>query len=200
MNYCLWCFAVCTAPLLYVITLLSLMYLGMHQSRIFLILLGLIWKLLAIELISCKMAKKFPSLLNVVTLLATLLVSNWLLYSFSGNIMITATSLGTFTFLFFCWLITLRITFSIYKAVLKSKSSINEVNQIAQVCSPDKLIESVWHLNSCVPSVNLSFDIFVILKQLRIIIKPKTSAGVGPLCNAHQVTRHSVVSFFNLLH
>ncbi|OAY75738.1 putative GTP diphosphokinase RSH1, chloroplastic, partial [Ananas comosus] len=47
--------------------------------------------------------------------------------------------------------------YSIYKAVLKSKSSINEVNQIA---------------------------------QLRIIIKPKTSAGVGPLCNAHQICYH----------
>ncbi|XP_042048565.1 putative GTP diphosphokinase RSH1, chloroplastic isoform X2 [Salvia splendens] len=47
--------------------------------------------------------------------------------------------------------------YSIYKAVLKSKSSINEVNQIA---------------------------------QLRIIIKPKPCAGVGPLCNAQQICYH----------
>ncbi|XP_072997786.1 putative GTP diphosphokinase RSH1, chloroplastic isoform X3 [Typha latifolia] len=47
--------------------------------------------------------------------------------------------------------------YSIYKAVLKSKSSINEVNQIA---------------------------------QLRIIVKPKTCVGVGPLCSAQQICYH----------
>ncbi|KAJ0978453.1 hypothetical protein J5N97_013927 [Dioscorea zingiberensis] len=47
--------------------------------------------------------------------------------------------------------------YSIYKAVLKSKGSINEVNQIA---------------------------------QLRIIIKPKTCIGVGPLCSAQQICYH----------
>ncbi|KAG8389517.1 hypothetical protein BUALT_Bualt02G0237600 [Buddleja alternifolia] len=47
--------------------------------------------------------------------------------------------------------------YSIYKAVLKSKSSINEVNQIA---------------------------------QLRIIIKPKSCVGVGPLCSAQQICYH----------
>ncbi|KAG2540917.1 hypothetical protein PVAP13_9NG589100 [Panicum virgatum] len=44
--------------------------------------------------------------------------------------------------------------YSIYKTTLKSKSSINEVNQVA---------------------------------QLRIIIKPKSCNGVGPLCTAQQV-------------
>lgn len=47
--------------------------------------------------------------------------------------------------------------YSIYKAALKSKSSINEVNQIA---------------------------------QLRIIIRPKTCIGVGPLCSAQQICYH----------
>ncbi|KAG1371275.1 putative GTP diphosphokinase RSH1, chloroplastic [Cocos nucifera] len=47
--------------------------------------------------------------------------------------------------------------YSIYKAALKYKSSINEVNQIA---------------------------------QLRIIIKPKTCIGVGPLCSAQQICYH----------
>ncbi|KAH7666699.1 Guanosine-3'5'-bis(diphosphate) 3'-diphosphatase protein [Dioscorea alata] len=47
--------------------------------------------------------------------------------------------------------------YSIYKAVLKSKGSIKEVNQIA---------------------------------QLRIIIKPKTCVGVGPLCSAQQICYH----------
>ncbi|CAA0843304.1 Putative GTP diphosphokinase RSH1- chloroplastic [Striga hermonthica] len=47
--------------------------------------------------------------------------------------------------------------YSIYKAVLKSESSINEVNQIA---------------------------------QLRIIIKPKSGIGVGPLCSTQQICYH----------
>lgn len=47
--------------------------------------------------------------------------------------------------------------YSIYKTMLKSKSSIKEVNQVA---------------------------------QLRIIIKPKTCIGVGPLCNAQQICYH----------
>nr|GLL42564.1 putative GTP diphosphokinase RSH1, chloroplastic [Ipomoea trifida] len=47
--------------------------------------------------------------------------------------------------------------YSIYRAVLKSKSSINEVNQIAQI---------------------------------RVVIKPKPCAGVGPLCNAQQICYH----------
>lgn len=47
--------------------------------------------------------------------------------------------------------------YSIYKAVLKSKGSINEINQIA---------------------------------QLRIIVKPKPCAGVGPLCSAQQICYH----------
>ncbi|CAB4291861.1 unnamed protein product [Prunus armeniaca] len=47
--------------------------------------------------------------------------------------------------------------YSIYKAVLKSKGSINEVNQIA---------------------------------QLRIVIKPKPSLGVGPLCTPQQICYH----------
>lgn len=47
--------------------------------------------------------------------------------------------------------------YSVYKAVLKSKRSVNEINQIA---------------------------------QLRIIIKPKTCIGVGPLCNAQQICYH----------
>ncbi|KAL2556670.1 putative GTP diphosphokinase RSH1 [Forsythia ovata] len=47
--------------------------------------------------------------------------------------------------------------YSMYKAVLKSKSRINEVNQIA---------------------------------QLRIIIKPKSCAGVGPLCSAQKICYH----------
>ncbi|XP_062089091.1 putative GTP diphosphokinase RSH1, chloroplastic isoform X2 [Humulus lupulus] len=47
--------------------------------------------------------------------------------------------------------------YSIYKSVLKSKGSINEVNQIA---------------------------------QLRIIIKPKTCVGVGPLCAPQQICYH----------
>ncbi|XP_060962727.1 putative GTP diphosphokinase RSH1, chloroplastic isoform X2 [Cannabis sativa] len=47
--------------------------------------------------------------------------------------------------------------YSIYKSVLKSKGSINEVNQIA---------------------------------QLRIVIKPKTCVGVGPLCAPQQICYH----------
>ncbi|CAH9079098.1 unnamed protein product [Cuscuta europaea] len=47
--------------------------------------------------------------------------------------------------------------YSIYKGVIKSKSSINEVNQTAQI---------------------------------RIIIKQKSCAGVGPLCNAQQICYH----------
>ncbi|XP_050237269.1 putative GTP diphosphokinase RSH1, chloroplastic [Mercurialis annua] len=47
--------------------------------------------------------------------------------------------------------------YSIYRAVLKSKGSICEVNQIA---------------------------------QLRIIIKPKPCAGVGPLCTSQQICYH----------
>ncbi|KAJ6845524.1 putative GTP diphosphokinase RSH1, chloroplastic [Iris pallida] len=47
--------------------------------------------------------------------------------------------------------------YSIYKGMVKSKSSIKEINQIA---------------------------------QLRIIIKPKTCIGVGPLCNAQQICYH----------
>ncbi|GAV56993.1 TGS domain-containing protein/RelA_SpoT domain-containing protein/HD_4 domain-containing protein [Cephalotus follicularis] len=47
--------------------------------------------------------------------------------------------------------------YSVYKAVLKSKGSINEVNQIA---------------------------------QLRIIIKPKPCAGVGPLCSPQLICYH----------
>ncbi|XP_062211215.1 putative GTP diphosphokinase RSH1, chloroplastic [Phragmites australis] len=47
--------------------------------------------------------------------------------------------------------------YSIYKTSLKSKSSINEVNQVA---------------------------------QLRIIIKPKSCNGVGPLCTAQQICYH----------
>ncbi|CAN1292601.1 Putative GTP diphosphokinase RSH1, chloroplastic [Linum perenne] len=48
-----------------------------------------------------------------------------------------------------------REPYSIYKALLKSKGSINEVNQIAQ--------------------------------QLRIIVRPKLSSGVGPLCSPQQI-------------
>ncbi|KAK7337484.1 hypothetical protein VNO77_18060 [Canavalia gladiata] len=47
--------------------------------------------------------------------------------------------------------------YSIYKAVLKSRSSISEINQIA---------------------------------QLRVIIKPKSCIGVGPLCSAQQICYH----------
>ncbi|KAM3292056.1 hypothetical protein ACQJBY_036156 [Aegilops geniculata] len=47
--------------------------------------------------------------------------------------------------------------YSIYKTALKSKSSLNEVNQVA---------------------------------QLRIIIKPKSCNGVGPLCTAQQICYH----------
>ncbi|CAH8350357.1 unnamed protein product [Eruca vesicaria subsp. sativa] len=47
-------------------------------------------------------------------------------------------------------------TYSIYKAALKSKGSINDYNQIA---------------------------------QLRIVVKPKLSVGVGPLCSPQQVKR-----------
>ncbi|CAN1292599.1 Putative GTP diphosphokinase RSH1, chloroplastic, partial [Linum perenne] len=47
-----------------------------------------------------------------------------------------------------------REPYSIYKALLKSKGSINEVNQIA---------------------------------QLRIIVRPKLSSGVGPLCSPQQI-------------
>ncbi|KAL6902059.1 hypothetical protein ACP4OV_004935 [Aristida adscensionis] len=47
--------------------------------------------------------------------------------------------------------------YSIYKTTLKSKSSVNEVNQVA---------------------------------QLRIIIKPKSCNGVGPLCTAQQICYH----------
>ncbi|CAD5190587.1 unnamed protein product [Musa acuminata subsp. malaccensis] len=47
--------------------------------------------------------------------------------------------------------------YSVYKAVLKSKRSIHEINQIA---------------------------------QLRIIIRPKTCNGVGPLCSAQQICYH----------
>ncbi|PKA58414.1 hypothetical protein AXF42_Ash013920 [Apostasia shenzhenica] len=47
--------------------------------------------------------------------------------------------------------------YSIYKQMLKSKSSIKEVNQTA---------------------------------QLRIIMKPKTCVGVGPLCSAQQICYH----------
>ncbi|KAK3147292.1 hypothetical protein QOZ80_3BG0280570 [Eleusine coracana subsp. coracana] len=47
--------------------------------------------------------------------------------------------------------------YSIYRTTLKSKSSINEVNQVA---------------------------------QLRIIIKPKSCNGVGPLCTAQQICYH----------
>ncbi|CAA7398414.1 unnamed protein product [Spirodela intermedia] len=47
--------------------------------------------------------------------------------------------------------------YSVYKAMLKCKGSINEINHIA---------------------------------QLRIIIRPKTRIGVGPLCNAKQICYH----------
>ncbi|KAL4603556.1 hypothetical protein ACB092_10G132200 [Castanea dentata] len=47
--------------------------------------------------------------------------------------------------------------YSIYRAVLKSKGSINEINQIA---------------------------------QLRIVIKPKSCVGVGPLCSPQQICYH----------
>ncbi|GLU16814.1 hypothetical protein SLE2022_332280 [Rubroshorea leprosula] len=47
--------------------------------------------------------------------------------------------------------------YSVYKAVLKSKASINEINQVA---------------------------------QLRIIIKPKPSVSVGPLCSPQQICYH----------
>ncbi|KAL4310871.1 hypothetical protein GQ457_01G051290 [Hibiscus cannabinus] len=47
--------------------------------------------------------------------------------------------------------------YSVYKSVLKSKVSISEVNQIA---------------------------------QLRVIIKPKPSVGVGPLCSSQQICYH----------
>ncbi|KAK8339674.1 hypothetical protein V6Z12_A08G050600 [Gossypium hirsutum] len=47
--------------------------------------------------------------------------------------------------------------YSMYKSVLKSKGSISEVNQIA---------------------------------QLRVIIKPKPSVGVGPLCSSQQICYH----------
>ncbi|XP_071724524.1 putative GTP diphosphokinase RSH1, chloroplastic [Rutidosis leptorrhynchoides] len=47
--------------------------------------------------------------------------------------------------------------YSIYKAVLKSRGSINEVNQVS---------------------------------QLRIVIKPKPSAGVGPTCSPQQICYH----------
>lgn len=53
--------------------------------------------------------------------------------------------------------------YSIYRTMVKSKSSIKEVNQIA---------------------------------QLRIIVKPKTCIGVGPLCNAQQICYH----VFGLVH
>ncbi|CAE6140793.1 unnamed protein product [Arabidopsis arenosa] len=49
-------------------------------------------------------------------------------------------------------------TYSIYKAALKSKGSINDYNQIAQ--------------------------------QLRIVVKPKPSVGVGPLCSPQQICYH----------
>ncbi|WZZ11811.1 putative GTP diphosphokinase RSH1, chloroplastic isoform X1 [Brassica napus] len=49
-------------------------------------------------------------------------------------------------------------TYSIYKAALKSKGSIDDYNQIAQ--------------------------------QLRIVVKPKPSAGVGPLCSPQQICYH----------
>ncbi|KAJ4910239.1 hypothetical protein Rs2_04860 [Raphanus sativus] len=48
-------------------------------------------------------------------------------------------------------------TYSIYKAALKSKGSINDYNQIA---------------------------------QLRIVVKPKPSVGVGPLCSPQQICYH----------
>ncbi|KAF2536045.1 hypothetical protein F2Q68_00018607 [Brassica cretica] len=48
-------------------------------------------------------------------------------------------------------------TYSIYKAALKSKGSIDDYNQIA---------------------------------QLRIVVKPKPSAGVGPLCSPQQICYH----------
>ncbi|KAL6593886.1 hypothetical protein ACP70R_048787 [Stipagrostis hirtigluma subsp. patula] len=47
--------------------------------------------------------------------------------------------------------------YSIYKTTLKSKNSMNEVNQVA---------------------------------QLRIIVKPKSCNGVGPLCTAQQICYH----------
>ncbi|XP_074587583.1 putative GTP diphosphokinase RSH1, chloroplastic [Curcuma longa] len=47
--------------------------------------------------------------------------------------------------------------YSVYKTVLKSKRSVHEINQIA---------------------------------QLRIIIKPKSCNGVGPLCSAQQICYH----------
>ncbi|XP_074589117.1 putative GTP diphosphokinase RSH1, chloroplastic [Curcuma longa] len=47
--------------------------------------------------------------------------------------------------------------YSVYKTVLKSKQSIHEINQIA---------------------------------QLRIIVKPKSCNGVGPLCSAQQICYH----------
>ncbi|CAM0873115.1 unnamed protein product [Alopecurus aequalis] len=49
--------------------------------------------------------------------------------------------------------------YSIYKTAVKTKSSINEVNQVA---------------------------------QLRIIIKPKSCNGVGPLCTSQQICYHAL--------
>lgn len=75
----------------------------------------------------------------------------------------------------------LSIVYSIHKAVLKSKSSINEVNQIAQVCHDASVLNLVFL------QVSITISQACLDLQLRIIIKPKPCVGVGPLCNAQQV-------------
>lgn len=81
------------------------------------------------------------------------------------------------------------LDFSIYKSVLKSKGSISEVNQIAQVCSDISFIHfDLWNENFLMVYFCLLTRFLVCYKKLRIIIKPKPSVGVGPLFNPQQVT------------
>lgn len=78
---------------------------------------------------------------------------------------------------------------SIYKSMLKSKGTINEVNQIAQVSFDISLrwLHSLAHSPNFFLLSLLANTSYSIYFQLRIIIKPKPYIGVGPLCNAQQV-------------
>lgn len=82
-----------------------------------------------------------------------------------------------------CWLF--GSSCSIYKTALKSKSSLNEVNQVAQVRCSEYLHRWLFLL-SLLSYECLGKTCFYIV-QLRIIIKPKSCNGVGPLCTAQQV-------------
>lgn len=73
--------------------------------------------------------------------------------------------------------------------MLKSKGSINEVNQIAQVCYWNWLLAFQMSFDKDMKSVLFVLNVFIVgCYQLRIIVKPKPCVGVGPLCSPQQVS------------